>query len=260
MRLLASAYLVISDYPSVLKLESKAAIYKPSVVNDNILIFGCARILSGDYPQAASFLKTQLVKGKIKERDIDWINWFYGFSHILNGSFLLAEPEFISLSVYSNDALIIGLSAYFLSAYLAKYSQKPENCLTASESGKNRVKNAITSIEKWKIEAEKRSSDVHIAIIRKYIDEAGFWLFLEKEQETQKTAELSAVMEEKPAAKQIFSDIPQPKKKLVEEIKTVDVEPPQKPVFDAEKPQPEKINYNSHIIPDRMYKEQEKKL
>ena len=176
VRLLASSYLVISDFASVLKLESKVLLAKPSIINKYVLIFGAARVLVGNPKGAADFFKTYLEKGKAKDRQ--WIHWFYGFSHLLNGSFNLAEPEFKSLAISSDDILITGLSAYFLNCSVANYSLKPEECLAIAENGRSRVIKTLKTQYNWKKEAAKTETDIHIVIIKKYIDEAGDWLFM----------------------------------------------------------------------------------
>ena len=175
VRLLASSYLVISDFQSVLKLESKAILVKPSVVDKNVLIFGSARILSGNYEDANAFFKSYLVKTKGKEKQ--WVRWFYGFSNLLGGLFSQAEPEFSSLAVSSDDALVTGLSAYFLHSSLVKRSIKPDSCAQIAQNGKDRVLKAMKNPEHWKKETEKMGSEIHIAIVRKYIDETGKWIF-----------------------------------------------------------------------------------
>jgi len=76
VRLLASSYMVISDYPSVLKLESKALLVKPSVIEKNALIFGSARVLNGKYDEAAVFFNTHCNKGRLKGKNLEWIRWF----------------------------------------------------------------------------------------------------------------------------------------------------------------------------------------
>jgi len=179
VRLLASSYLVITDYQSVLKLESKVMLNKPSVVGQNILLFGSARVLSGNHKEAIAFFKTNLDrnKGKLKANEEQWVRWFYGFSQLLSGAFKAAEPEFTPLAISSQDALVTGLAAYFLSTSIAKHSENQSECLAAAESGRIRVANAIKNYTGWKKEVDKMSSDIHIAIIRKYIDETGRWLF-----------------------------------------------------------------------------------
>ena len=175
IRILASSYLVISDYQSVLKLESKTQIAKPSAVDANILIFGAARILSGKYGDAAAFYKIHMAKCSKKDRQ--WVRWFFGFSQLLTGEFSSAEPEFASLAVSSNDPLISGISAYFLQYFMEKKSANPEKCRQLSETGKSRTVSAVKNPGGWKKEAEKMGNDVHVAIIRKYVDETGKWLF-----------------------------------------------------------------------------------
>jgi hypothetical protein len=181
VKLLASSYMVISDYPSVLKLENKVFLAKKSIVEKNVLIFGAARVIGGNYSEAAAFFKTHLDKSKLRKRDKEWVRWFYGFSWLLGGSFDKAEHEFLSIAAFSGDALITGISAYFLANNLAKNSLKQQDCLVAAENGRNRVVGALRRFEGWKKEVNKAETGLHIAIIRKYIDETGTWLFPGKE-------------------------------------------------------------------------------
>jgi len=175
VRLLASSYLVMSDFMSVIKLEGKAMLAKSSAVKENALIFGSARVLSGKYGEAASFFKSYISRSKGKEKE--WVRWFYGFSHLLGGAFTSAEPEFSSLAVSSRDAIITGLSCYFLFQSIEKYSIKPAECRSISENGRARVMKSLKDIYGWNAEVSKMGTDIHIAIIKKYIDSAGVWLF-----------------------------------------------------------------------------------
>jgi len=179
VRILASSYLVITDYVSVLKLESKTVLAKPSAVTSNVLLFGSARVLSGNHAEAAAFFNNHLEKGKIRAKDKQWAHWYHGFSLLLKGAFKMAQPEFTSLAVSSRDALITGLSAYFLNTSIAKHFSNPSECLAAAESGRIRVVNAIKNLAGWRKEIDKMSSEIHIVIIKKYILEAGQWLFSE---------------------------------------------------------------------------------
>ena len=176
VRLLASSYLVTSDYNSVLKLENKAMLAKPSVVDKNVLIFGTARILGGNQKDAAIFFKKYMDKGNNKDKQ--WIHWFFGFSQLLGGVFSVAEEEFSSLAVSSDNALITGLSAYFLGTSLLKRSPKPEECRFIVENSRGRIVKALKNINNWIKEADKSANEIHVAIIRKHIDEAGKWLFI----------------------------------------------------------------------------------
>lgn len=175
VRILASSYLVISDYQSVLKLETKTQSARPASVNANTLIFGAAKILSGKYDEAATFYKIHT--GKCDKKDKQWVRWFFGFSQLLTGSFAAAEPEFSSLAVTSNDPLIAGISSYFLHNSLVKKSSNPEKCRQTAENGKSRVVSVVKNAAGWKKETDKMGTDVHVAIIRKYVDETGKWLF-----------------------------------------------------------------------------------
>jgi hypothetical protein len=174
VRILASSYLVISDYNSVFKLENKAFIAKPAFIEKNVLIFGAARVLGGNYTEAAAFFKTHLQKRRVKD---DWVHWYCGFSNLLSSDFTQAEPEFSSLAVSSRNPIITGLSVYFLFNSLLKNSLNPETCRTVSENGRKRVIKAIKNAGNWKKKINKVENEIHVAIIRKYVQEAGKWLF-----------------------------------------------------------------------------------
>ena len=177
VRLLASSYLVLTDYASVLKLESKAMPVNPSVVNKNLLLFGTARILSGNYAEASAFLKTYLDKGSLNRKDRQWTRLFIAFSLLLSGAFKLSQPEFASLAASSQDGVITGLSAFFLNKTIAKHSDNPAECIASSDNGRSRVLKTIKNFAQWKKETAKLGSDIHVAIIKKYISETGEWLY-----------------------------------------------------------------------------------
>jgi hypothetical protein len=178
VRLLASSYLVISDFQSVLKLESKTLLAKSSLVAKNVLIFGAARILNGKHDESVAFFKSYL--GKCGKNDKQWVRWFCGFSQLLGGAFTNAEPDFLSLAVTSDSILITGLSAYFLQNVILKYSLNAQKCQETAENGRERIRKAVATAENWKKEADKMEAEIHIAVIKKYIDSAGTWLFEEK--------------------------------------------------------------------------------
>jgi hypothetical protein len=175
VRLLASSYLVISDFQSVLKLESKALLANPSAVNNCVLIFGAAKILNGSHTEAAAFFRSHL--GKCRKRDKQWVLWFCSFSHLLGGAFNQAEPDFLSLAASSNNVLITGLSAYFLHNSIEKKSKTPDKCRETAEKGRERVLAAAKNLENWKKETESMETEIHISIIKKYISEAEKWIF-----------------------------------------------------------------------------------
>jgi hypothetical protein len=180
VRLLINSYLVMSDSPAVLRLENKVSVVKPALVEENALLFGAARILGGDPGGAADFFQARIEKGKASKRqpvDGQWLCWYYGFSLVLAGLFERAEAEFKSLAAASGDALITGLSAYFLSHILLKYSSYSAECRTLAEQGRERARKSLKNAQGWKTAAERVETEVYTAIIKKYIDQAGAWLF-----------------------------------------------------------------------------------
>lgn len=177
VRLLLHSYLVLSDFGGALQLENKVAIAKPALLDANAIVFGAARILGGDARAAADFFQLRLEKGKVKE--VQWLRWYYGFSLVLARFFERAEGEFRTLVGSSNEPLITGLSAFFLSGILLKYSVNQAECRSLAVKGRERVVKAFKNGEGWKRQAARIETEVHAVIIKKYIDEAGAWLFKE---------------------------------------------------------------------------------
>jgi hypothetical protein len=175
VQLLANTYLVMSDSAAVMTLENKTALARPALIEANALVFGAARILGGDVAGAADFFSLRLSKGKA--RDLPWVRWYYGFSLLLNRRFEKAAVEFKVLAAESTDALITGLSAYFLADTLSKHGENRRECQAGAEEGRERVQKTLKTREDWDREAGKIETEVHAAILKKYIGQAGTWLF-----------------------------------------------------------------------------------
>jgi hypothetical protein len=173
--LLANTYLVMSDSAAVTALENKTAIANPPLIESNALVFGAARILGGDAAGAADFFSLRLARGKAK--NIQWVRWYYGFSLLLNRQFEKSGAEFMVLAAESSDALITGLSAFFLADTLEKYMENRNECLARAREGRERVQRYLKTMEEWNREAAKIETEVHAAVLKKYIGQAGTWLF-----------------------------------------------------------------------------------
>ena len=176
VRLLANTYLVLSDAAAVMSLENKVAIVKPAIVDANALVFGTARILGGDISGAVRFFNTR--KEAVKPSLKDWVQWYYGFSLLLNHQYEESEREFSFLSRVSKDGIIIGLASYFLSENLAYLlSDEKEEILEIANAGKERVLKILPSSKDWNGEVSRFSSEIHAAAIARYIKESAQWIY-----------------------------------------------------------------------------------
>jgi hypothetical protein len=178
VRLLANTYLVMSDSAAVINLEARVAAAKPALLEANALVFGAARILGGDPAGAAKFFAARLEK--VRGGDREWIRWYGGFSRLLNRQFEEAAEEFKALAVSSSDALITGLSSYFLDSTLRKNTGSGEECRRIAGEGADRVRKTIRNSGEWAKEVSKIETEVHAALLRRYIGETETWLFGEK--------------------------------------------------------------------------------
>jgi hypothetical protein len=176
VRLLANAYLILSDSASVVSMENKIAIAKPSLVDANALIFGTARILNKDIGGAITFFFTRL--NSAKTESANWIHWYYGFSLLLDRKFSAAGDQFTVLAAESKDGIITGLSSFFLAENLGKtVPQRSLEFTAAAIAGRNRLKKTFPSVDAWNREVKKILNEVYTVVLLKYINETTTWLF-----------------------------------------------------------------------------------
>jgi len=178
VRLLANSYMILSDSAGVLRLEKKVSMAKPALLDKNALVFGTAHILGGRPAGAVAFFSARLEKGK--PRQAQWVRMFYGFSLLLSRAFYKAETEFSALALSSDDAIITGLSAWFLAETLDKFSAKPEECRATAEQGRARLRKQMKTVADWRKEAARIENGIHAAVIKKYIEQSEPWLFQEE--------------------------------------------------------------------------------
>jgi hypothetical protein len=177
VRLLANSYVILSDSAGVLRLEKKISLSKPALLDSNALVFGAAHILGGSPAGAAAFFSARLENGR--PREPQWVRMFYGFSLLLSRVFDKAETEFRTLALSSDDAIITGLSAWFLSETLGKFSANPKDCRAVAEQGRLRLRQRLKKVTDWRKEAAKIETGIHAAVFKKYIEQSEEWLFQE---------------------------------------------------------------------------------
>jgi len=176
VRLLATSYLVLADTEGVVKLENKVAVVKPALLDAHVLVFGAARILGKDFSGAARFFEAR--RYTAKPRFKEWVAWYQGFSFLLDYRLRGAAEEFSRLARESSNIVVAALSAYFLSETLTHVMpEKETEYLEIAAVGKKRTQDALPDIEDWKREIAKFSPEIHAAVIAKYIEGTGHWLY-----------------------------------------------------------------------------------
>ena len=176
VRLLANSYLVLSDSAAVMSLENKVAIAKPSLVDANVLVFGTARILGKDISGAVRFFEVRRDAAKGERRE--WVNWYRGFALLLDRRYEEAADDFSLLARVSKEGVITGLSSYFLAETIARAlpDREPE-LRNISREGRERVLRALPGIKHWSREISRLSTEIHVAVLSKYMEETSHWLY-----------------------------------------------------------------------------------
>ena len=176
VRLLANTYMELSDTAGVMNLENICGIVKPSVVDENVLIFGLARILSRDISGAVRFYQSRREQANPQIRD--WVYWYYAFSLVMAKEYILAGNEFKILARMSKNVFITALSSYFLDEVLSHvlpdlYTEYKD----ISHTSRLRVLKVLPNMESWKKELLPYSGEVYISAIEKYTDKTMKWLY-----------------------------------------------------------------------------------
>jgi hypothetical protein len=198
VRLYANTCLVLSDFETVVNLENKLALVKPALVERNALLFGAARILGKDYagalrffaargrslgpgavrsPGAAArkgraFLPGLFAGGRAKRNQ--WLVWFHGFALLLNRRFEEAAEKFRLVAAEAADPLAAALAAWFLTDSL---SSVVEGSQEAALAARERVRSSLARRKDWEGEVAKNETEIYAAMLRKYINEAGDWIY-----------------------------------------------------------------------------------
>lgn len=176
VRLLANSYLVMSDPASVVALEAKAASARPSLLDKNALVFAVARILSKDHAGAASFLAARRASGKAEEPE--WVDFYFGFASLLARDFESAASALEPLSRTAKDALVVALSAGFLSGSLAKaLPEKADSLRSSADAARARVKAKLRDRAAWDREVERSKAEMHVVVLSKTVAEAAAELY-----------------------------------------------------------------------------------
>jgi hypothetical protein len=177
VRLLANTYLVLSDYHGVLSLENRTAVVKADLVDANAIIFGTARLLGKDYEGAARFFGEKA--GRVKRGTAEWVRWYFGFAQFLNRWFSQAADRFAEMAKESDDAVLAGLSSYFLASNLARtLPGRGLELMAAAMDGRKRVRAALPTRAAWNRETGKVRREVYAAVLSKYLDETSEWLYI----------------------------------------------------------------------------------
>jgi hypothetical protein len=192
VKLLAAAYLVLSDPRSVTALEQKLAVSGKRLLRRDALLFGAARILAGDPGGAAAFFASLSgnVSGesgskKSSEKSSgggsEWIRWYGGFSLLLARRFEEASGAFILLAREGRDGVLAALSSYFLAESLPGFLPRRAGELRdAAAAGKDRVRRILRTRADWDREVRRVETEVHAAVLASYLNRAADYLYRDR--------------------------------------------------------------------------------
>jgi hypothetical protein len=180
VKILANAYLVLSDPAAVIDMEQRLSLVKPDLVEANVLLFGAARILAKN-PASAESLFAKYLNNEAPKQE-DWLRFYHGLSCFFQKKYDPAVNEFIILINESAEPAIIGISSYLLEANIVKnLPRRKKECLDAAGDGKSRVNKYLPTIGAWSKYLTKLQNEVHVSMLSKYSGRAASWLYAGEE-------------------------------------------------------------------------------
>jgi hypothetical protein len=185
VRFLAQSCLLLGDTNAVAELERRAAVENPALVEENALLFGISRIMAAaggeDSGGASGFFLSILEKKRKPAAGDPWLKWYYGFSLAIAKSFEQAGAVFGELAASSKngskDIVVAAVASFFLLQVMGEHPAVTAELLAKAEVGKDRVRRAIKTPAGWQKKTAKVKLEVHGAIIDRYLEEAGVWIF-----------------------------------------------------------------------------------
>ncbi|GHV86552.1 hypothetical protein AGMMS50230_21600 [Spirochaetia bacterium] len=179
VKLLATSYLVMSDAKAVTELEKKLTRVKKGLLNDNVLVFGAARLLCGDNQGAAEFFSARL-SGPLSGAGsrAEWVRWYLGFSLFLSRQFEAAADTFMLLCREGREGVLTALSAYFLNESIAAFlPRRTAELRQAAGAGKERVRQSFGKRAVWDREIKRIETEVHAAVLVSYLGKAADYIY-----------------------------------------------------------------------------------
>ncbi|MDR2517731.1 MAG: hypothetical protein LBC88_10185 [Spirochaetaceae bacterium] len=180
VKLLANSYLVLSDPGAVHALEKKLATVKPALINANVLVFGAARLLTGNAKSAVEFFTVRLPdavqSAGIPAAARDWLSFYCGFALLVNRQFTPAAERFSALARESGDCVTAALSAYFLDTSVKKFLPLNEYS-QAARDGKARITGMLKTRAAWNREIKRIETEVHAAVLVHYLSKTANYLY-----------------------------------------------------------------------------------
>jgi hypothetical protein len=187
-RLFINTCLVMSNSRAVLELENKLALVKPALVERNALAFGAAHILAKDYTGALRFFAARdrglRASGnsffhslffRDRDRSGQWLAWYHGFSMLLTKQFPAAAEKFRLLAREARDPVVAALSAWFLLDNLSKVTG--DSFQAEAGAARDRIRGVLKGRKDWEAELARTETEIYVAITRKYINDAGNWIY-----------------------------------------------------------------------------------
>lgn len=168
VHLLASTYLVLSDTAALRTLETKAAREKPRALEDNALVFGIGRILAKDSSGARAFFAERIERAGRKADD--WLQWYHGFSALLDHDQEAAAQMFVRLAPRSRDYLLMALSLYYLEDLLDVLSSDTASTVSSIiPLLRDRILKRFPHRGDWERELARSRSDIHVVVLSRTV-------------------------------------------------------------------------------------------
>ncbi|MDR0758822.1 MAG: hypothetical protein LBF74_01760 [Treponema sp.] len=93
-----------------------------------------------------------------------------------------AADRFIGIAAEGDNVVLVGLSSYFLAASLTRMLPvRGIELMAVAVDGRKRVRAVLPAQSAWNKEVDKIRSEVYVAVLAKYLEEASEWLYTKED-------------------------------------------------------------------------------
>ncbi len=174
VRLLIESLLLLSDFPTINRLEVILRNNKPEFIPRLAPKFAASKLLSGNFADLLDFTEKF---SKSNQTQNEWMSFYYAFALQLLHEYDKSVIEFKKLQEESPNKLIKVLSSYFFLSVLKSYNKLlPKEIDAKFADIKSEINKSFTQA-KWKRFIAKEKQEIHIMVLTKLIDSATDWIF-----------------------------------------------------------------------------------
>lgn len=174
LKMLCNAYVLLSRFDAIERLEIFVKEIKPTLYEKNILIFVTNSLLKTDFENAKT--KICAIADKLPKNDL--VQFFAGFSHYVTKNFSEAFTYFNKVLLDTKDCTLQSFCTFFIAEHLANVLDDSlvQNAVQNANATKQKIVQSYTK-QKWQQLMQKQKSELYGLVLSPLIPQVEAFLY-----------------------------------------------------------------------------------